>query len=135
MEMFKLEDSQGISKHRDYEHTTFAEHEFDNGAQAQLGRPVMCNVDPITENELNPSKRYFVVDITLHTGKSYLYLVPAEADGSEPNRETVKRTMNDYAANPIPGGRDALDYIDEEETSEESMQILVDRFAERLING
>jgi hypothetical protein len=133
--MFRVEDELNrLEKHRDYQHSTFAEHEFDNGATRNLLFPVWCDVNPVTERELNPSQKYFIVSVTLHGGQEYWYLVPAEADGSEPNLTTLMKTMNDYASNPVPGGRNEYDYIDVEKTKEEYQDILANRYAGRLIN-
>lgn len=133
--VFNVDDVLDLTKHRDYAHDSFADHEFAHGARARVVAPVYCNVDPVTESELTPSELYFIVRVTLHTLKEYLYLIPAEADNSEPNVDTVKATMNAYARNPVEGGREPLDYIDEEETSEEALDLLAQRFTDRLING
>ena len=110
--------SPNLVKHRDYKHNSFAEHEFANGATYQVIEPVMVDVDPITESSFVLSRKYYIVQITLHDGSSYLYLIPAEPDGTEPNEKRIFNTMNEYAANPIPGGRKMVDYIDLEETLE-----------------
>lgn len=111
-----------IKKHRDYQHNSFAEHEADNGATYRIlyqtveENPLfgiaMCDVDPVTEETLDPPELYYIVEVTLHDESVYNYLVEAESDRSEPNNKRIMDTMNAYARNPIPGGRNIYDYID-----------------------
>lgn len=124
--MFKVEDAFDLEKHRDYEHSTFAEHVFDNGATYTVGPFVYCDVDPITEEELDPTQKYYLVNINLwHDGKDYIYLVPASPQGLPPNKFTIMKTMDEYNENRADGGRDIIYYIDAEETPDETYRGII----------
>lgn len=110
--------SPNIKKHRDYEHATFAEHEFDNGGYYIVKTSVYCDRNPVEGSIFEPSRLYYLVEFHLHNGDVYYYLVPAESDKSQPNRDNISRTIDAYARNPVDGGRDIFDYIDEERTEE-----------------
>lgn len=127
-----------LSKFRDYQHRgNFGAHIRAHSTIRTLFS-VYCNVDPITERPLSPSELYYVVQVTMHEEHGlgvYWYLVPSEANGNKPTGNSIERALNGYNDNRVEGGRDALDYIDADKTSEEGVDRLAEKYTERLING
>ena len=104
-----------LSKHRDFAHRSYIEHELDNGGKIDvpIEPEVLLNHDPIDYSLFSPSRKYYFVDFTLHDeSEPYEYLIPAESDGSRPNQKTIKETMELYFRRPVKGGRDWFDYVD-----------------------
>ena len=109
--------SPNLRKHRDYAHNTYFEHEMANGAEYELSPgAVKVETNPIDEGPFEPSREYYMMDFRPHSGEQYLYLIPAEPDKSEPNFVRIRDTMDEYARNPVEGGRDWRDYLDYEES-------------------
>lgn len=101
-----------LRKHRDYQHATFFEHARDNGADIDYSpRTVWVETDPITEKGFGRSRRYYFMHFDYHQD-GYLYLIPAASDGSVLSENDVSRVMDDYARNPVDGGRDVNNYLD-----------------------
>jgi len=108
-----------FTKHRDYEHSTFFEHEMANGGRYRILRDaVMVAINPLTEEEFDEDKQYHQVELTTHYGTTYTYLVRSGKDGHKPTKDDVKNAIDEYAKNPVEGGRNILDYIVEENDGE-----------------
>jgi len=118
-----------LRKHRDYQHATYFEHEMDNGATLELSPDfVMVDTNPIDEAPFEPSRHYYMMDFKTHSDDRYLYLIPAEPDRSEPEAKRIRDTMDEYAKNPVEGGRDWTDYIDVESgISAQNAEWLIER--------
>ena len=104
-----------VVKHRDYLHGSWFEHELENGGSYEVAPEfVLVDRNPIDNAVFEPSRHYYMMDFVAHR-KNYLYLIPAESDHSEPNFKRIRDTMDEYARNPVPLGRDINDYIDFDE--------------------
>lgn len=100
-----------LAKHRDFEHNqNVAAHLRAQGIIPQVDRPVRVERNPINAEAYKQTRNFYVVLIEWD-GKQYQYLVPSAQDGSPPGDSLIDKWINDYAHNPVPGGRRIEDYI------------------------
>ena len=101
-----------FSKHRDFQHPNFYRHLIANSVDMPLCRePLWCDVDPITGEDLQRDKRYYLLAVTLTAG-SYIYLIPEHRGGGEPDDKDIEVAMEKYIKFVPPRGRDINWYID-----------------------
>lgn len=101
-----------FAKHRDYQHATFYEHLLANGVISYVcPLPVWCDIDPITDEELERSKRYYILFLSM-SNKFYPYLIPEHQGGGEPDDEDVRVALTKYLKWRVDRGRDINNYID-----------------------
>lgn len=104
-----------IAKHRDYRHKTFYQHIKATGAVA-LGAARVVVMNPITEEEIERTT-YYEVNIILHDGSTYIYLIKSTTPGP-PSEEEIEEQLEEYIRKPLPNGRRLIDYLDEAEVAE-----------------
>lgn len=74
--------------------------------------PKMVSIDPITDRPLSQPQPYYLYRVTSPDGKVYRYLIPEGKNGVPTERE-VEETIQRYVENPVPGGRDWRDYVED----------------------
>lgn len=79
-----------------------------------MGKKVSVVTNPITEEDYANPRSFYIVNVGVGFSQ-YLYLVPASADGSPPSDEIVDKWINNYVANPVPGGRRIEYYVSAED--------------------
>ena len=74
----------------------------------------MLALNPITYEAYERNQKYMEVTLDYH-GDAYTYYVPMNRDGSEPTEEDIDIFIQRYVDNPIPDGRDPIDFLATEE--------------------